>query len=148
MRFCWRGQILQDRICVLCMRLFLCKRSKFQNLLTVLSSHSSVNRTPEGRGVRVPLTLVLRTIIFPRCFLGIRSESSLSGNTFNCIPHLPVFRTDLLLAKVPQNLPRSLNPIIKKTKTKKHPSSQRRPINITASCVYRSSVNPSIYFQQ
>lgn len=54
----------------------LCKRSTFRNLLTVLSSHSTVNLTPEGSRVWFSLTLVLRFIIFPRCFLILRSESS------------------------------------------------------------------------
>lgn len=53
-----------------------CKRSTFRNLLTVLSSYSTVNLTPEGSRVWFPLTLFLLFIIFPRCFLVLRSESS------------------------------------------------------------------------
>ncbi len=124
------------------MRLFLCKRSTFQNLLTVLSSHSSVNITHEGSRVRFLLTL-LRIIILPHRFLGFRSECI--WQCFKLLPHLPVFHPDLLHARLLQHLTMSLNPTIEQ---KTHPSSQCKPINITASCVCRSSANRSIHFQQ
>ncbi len=71
------------------------------------------------------LTSPLRAVEFSFLFhssytssfsLVVSSASGLrvSGDAFNCIPHLPVFRPDLPLARLLQNLTMSLNPTIEK----------------------------------
>lgn len=134
MRFRQRGQILQDWIYTYTLAL-VCKRSAFQNLLTALSSYPSVNLTPEGSG------MLLQTSYDEPFYHTARpcphSDLKVAGDVLNHVPSTP----DGPLAKLLQTLDENCGS--DNWKNTFPESSQYWPINITASCVNKSSANRS-----